>query len=81
MRKGPAIGIGIAIVIVAIGIGVGSTFTDSINFDGIPGNDQDNTMQMSDNIEITVTPPSEEENTTGKQIDVELVDGVGTGDR
>lgn len=73
MHKGLAIGIGVTIIIVAIGIGVVSTFTDSVNFDGMSDNDQDNSMQMSDDIKFRVSPPSEEENTAGNQID-ELAD-------
>ena len=58
MRKGFAILIGIA-TILAIVVGVGSTFTDSINFDIAPNNDQDNSMQMSDEVKMTVSSPNE----------------------
>lgn len=59
MRKGFAIVIGIAIIL-AIGIGVSSTFTDSVDFDITPNNDQDNSMQMSDEVKMTVSSPNEE---------------------
>lgn len=72
MRKGPVIVIGIAIIM-AIGIGVGHTFTDSINFDMIPSNDQDNSMQMSDDVKLTISSPNEE-TVTEKQADVGSVE-------
>ena len=69
MRKILVIGIGVAIIIAAIGI-AGVTLTDLTNFEGMSDNDQDNSMQMSDNIELTVTAPDEEEKSTS----------IGTGD-
>ena len=76
MRKNLVMGIGVAIIIVAVGV-AGAIFTDSINFEDMIDNDQDNSMQMSDSIELSITTPDEEKKPTNKQVDAGL---TGTGD-
>ena len=90
MNKGISIGIGVGIIIIAIVIGIsgGSTFSglpESGLGGGLPDSDNDN-MQMSDDIELKVSPaPQEdvedEETTEGNRISVDIIDGITAGDQ
>ena len=82
MNKGVGLGIGIAVVIVAVVVAGSTIFNDGeINsFPGLP-NEDNNQMTMGDKVSVTVTSDdetevSEEETTEGKNLEVNLVDGV-----
>ena len=81
MNKGIGLGIGIAVVIVAVVVAGSTIFSDGkVNsFPGIP-NEDNNQMTMGDKVSVTVTSADEtnvsEETTEGKNLEVNLVDGV-----
>ena len=86
MNRGIGLGIGIAAVIVAVVVAGSTIFSDGkVNsFSGLP-NEDNNQMTMGDKVSVTVTSAEEtnvskgspeEETTEGKNLEVNLVDGV-----
>ena len=82
MNKGIGLGIGIVAVVVAFVIAGSTIFSDEgIELSsGLPTED-DNQMNMGDKVSVTVTSNfetenSEEETVEGKNLEVNLIDGV-----